>query len=462
MKKLAVVWIVILGFWAPNASADQVKYLARPEQSLAAFMASIDRAQKSIDLATFIFKPCDPSTRILMEKLSARARAGVKVRLLLDAFQQQDAKDNIVDDFARSGVEVRYFSNSIFDINIRLHSKFMIVDGATYIAGGRNLDDTYFGLSDHYNYVDRDVFVNGTSAREASRTFNELWVSKMATPFHGDPNWFEEWDSFCHEKSAEEVHARMNQIKTFLARNTTAILASAPTRQCPSVAFKGDSPDFGSQAYGSEWKNGEGAKNYMTAGRLKRKRATEEVLRFVLSAQSSLFMENWVYMPIESLEKAFAHLRSLKVPVDILTNSDMEEEGPDFFREAKEYAIFTHSERDAVGTQKVGLVSSLGSLESSYALTPVNTPYFIHSKVGVRDGKDVIVGSFNLDSRSTHTNLESVVSIKDCPELAGDVRAGGRQVRAAYEADEKSGEIPAKPEWSFLAKFLAELLITEF
>src|SRR4029079_19304541 len=59
----------------------------------------------------------------------------------------------------------------------RMHEKFVVVDGERYIAGGRNLAESYFGL-DERNFVDRDVYVGGASAAEAARHFEALWTRK--------------------------------------------------------------------------------------------------------------------------------------------------------------------------------------------------------------------------------------------------------------------------------------------
>ena len=58
----------------------------------------------------------------------------------------------------------------------RMHDKGLNVDERKMIRGGRNIEGSYFGYATH-NFVDRDVYVEGDSPREASKYFDELWNS---------------------------------------------------------------------------------------------------------------------------------------------------------------------------------------------------------------------------------------------------------------------------------------------
>src|SRR5438034_294207 len=45
-------------------------------------------------------------------------------------------------------------------------------------ARGGILAESYFGLGDEMNFVDRDVYVDGASALDAKRHFEALWTSR--------------------------------------------------------------------------------------------------------------------------------------------------------------------------------------------------------------------------------------------------------------------------------------------
>ncbi len=447
---------LILFLFAPIAHADQVKYLARGPEALAAFLAQAASARKSIDLATFIFEPCDTSTRMLLDTFARKARSGVRVRVLLDDIMQSRAQKQILADFAhRHGFEFRFYNT--VEKNIRLHIKLMAVDGESYITGGRNISDKYFSLSAEKNYVDRDLLVRGTSGRQAAAAFEELWASKNSSPKVGEGARFEGGQRLCPIDDS----VRRESVRQFLDRNPD-ILARVPTRSCASVKFVADSPDFGHAKYGGgSSAPGSGEDPYMNPGRLERKRATKQMLEFIRGASASLRMENWVYMPIYGLADVLAEARERKVRIRGITNADTED-GPQVFREAMDYAVATYTRRHSVGSQKVRRISSFGGVSDAFELTPRGTKFYLHGKVYLRDERDLVVSSFNLDSRSYNTNLESLVVVKNCPHLVADAEAGLQELIATYDEDVKSGRVPPKKPASLLAKAFAMVALVFF
>lgn len=447
--------VLFVLFQTSVAGADQIRHLRQPEQALSQFVLTIAQAKKSIDITTFILRPCEISTQIIIESLAARASKGVKVRLLVDALTLGLAeRRNLAAYFANYGIQLRLYSAALTPtLNLRLHTKLMVIDGQSYIAGGRNLADAYFGLASDYNFIDEDLFVSGPSAAQAKSAFEELWVAPMTSKVTASAKSFRPWKSFCKV----DPTARVKEVREFFRSRAENLVRSAPLRSCSDVRFSADSPHFTNKKYGDDF-NEKAATTYMTAQRLKMKRATAAVQDFLGKTRVSLSGLNWVYIPIGQLAKSFAALRGQNIPIEILTNADMES-GPKIFREMMEYAIDRSIRRDAVGSQDVQAVSSAGALRDDYDLTPRQSQFFLHSKTLIRDGRDVVVGSFNLDARSHSINLESVITVKGCPSLAKDVQATVNAVRKIHQYDLAQGRIPEKPEPSPLAKILAMLNI---
>lgn len=444
-------WVLFITLVPPMAAADEVKYLGRPEQALVGFLSLAESAKKSIEIGTFIFDPCDSSIQILLGTLARKARAGVKVRVLLDdLFQPRKQKQILADYAAKYGFEFRFYNT--MEKNLRLHIKVMVVDGTTYISGGRNLSDKYFGLSAEKNYVDRDILVAGASAAQATASFRELWDSPMTSRHRGTGANFRNWRALCPFDDS----ARIQSVRDFVIREGAAILERAPTRSCASVKYSADAPDFADIKHGGgQSGGGYGQDPYMNPMRMARKRATKEMITFLRGARSSLRFENWVYMPIYYISDALAFARGRQVQIRGITNADTED-GPEFFREAMDYAVSEYSRAHGVGTQRVSLLSSKGSLRAAHELTPRGPLFYIHSKAVVRDRRDLVVSSFNLDPRSYNTNLESVVTVTGCPLLASDAEDALAELFATHEYDRKSGRVPAKKEPSFFAKLFAK------
>ena len=449
---MKAVLLSLLALAPPAAHADEVRYVKYPAQALAAFRSVIADAKKSLDLTTFIFEPCHAGTQALLEPLAAKARQGVKVRVLLDAYMQSDQqKARLARYFADAGIELRWYnlrSNWDISTNFRSHAKLLLADGERYVSGGRNWADDYFGLYEGINFADRDVLVKGASGREALATFNELWNSRLASKPKTMSAPFKDWSMVCER----DERSRVASVRSFLSAEGARILAGMPSRTCANVSFISDSPDFTHPGLTGDadpvWDN------YMTPMRQRYKRATKAFLDFVNGTRKGAELENWSYIPVNYMQKAFDDLRAKRVPLHVITNSDMD--GPGIIKHAEEYANNTFVGRHNRGSQTIIQLSYHGALSDAHALTPRESPGFrLHGKVGVRDGRDVMVGSFNIDPRSYATNIETTVEVKNCPALAGDLQQEFNRLRRIYVDDVKSGRVPPQEEPSFFAKVIA-------
>lgn len=433
-----------------------MRSLNSPEAAYLEFINQMTQATKTIDVATFIFEPCHPSVQVLMDILSQKAQSGVKVRVLLDGFQQSDEQlQNMAAYFAKNKIQFSAYNGGKINPNIgfRMHTKLMVVDSARYIAGGRNLSDPYFAMDSNINYVDQDLSVTGPAALEAQATFNDLWAATATSRVPAKTN-FIKWDNFCRKDNS----ARRLQISNYFKTEAVRIETLSPVRTCSNVHFSGDLSDFVSNKYSDTPANqyAQPDSEFMTPMRLRRKLSTQAVLNFVNNTQSDLKVVNWVYIPMGFLDDAFANLRNKQITVRALTNEDMED-GPEFFKQSMEYTIKNAAIEDSVGSERVALVSSKGSMGDRYALTPKTATFFIHAKDMVRDGKDAIVGSFNIDPRSYNTNLEAVTTLLNCPTITRDIQASFNVLKQNKINDVNSGQIPVKPEPSFGAKMFAAL-----
>ena len=440
-----------------QARAEEVRYLKRPDAALWAYLGMIHNAKKSVDLATFIFEPCHASGQAVMNELKAKAKSGVRVRVLLDAFMQSKTqRAQLAQNFRDNGIELRWYNPRLFlgvTYNLRTHAKLLLVDNEAYFSGGRNIADDYFGLHPSENFLDTDLAVKGDSAREAAASFQEIWDADSSEPASELGPRFTRWAQVC---STNEEN-RVKSIDAFLKKNGKELSAKAPVRQCASVSFHSDNPDFTRPNLTGDmdprWDT------YMTPMRLRHKRTSKAFLDFLSNTRRGVELENWSYMPVNYMEKAFSDLRARRVPVHVISNANMD--GGDSIRHAEEFVNGSFAKRDNRGTQTVIQLSMHGGMNDSYALTPRGAKFRIHSKVAVRDGTDVLVGSFNIDPRSYSTNLETAVQVDGCPALAKDAQVEFDRLRSTYVADVKSGKIPAPERPSFLGIVLA-LIGTNF
>ncbi len=135
---------------SPPVGGNALHLLTNGEEAFQALEQHIRAAQHSIHITTFILGRDDTGKR-LVQLLAERARAGVKVRLLLDAVGCVLSSRGFVDPLRAAGGEVRRFMPVLpffshrHSANLRNHRKIAIFDQRTAILGGHNLAREYMG-----------------------------------------------------------------------------------------------------------------------------------------------------------------------------------------------------------------------------------------------------------------------------------------------------------------------------
>ena len=111
-------------------------------------LESIESAEHTIDFLTFVYWSGDVGTRFA-EALSGRARAGVRVRLLLDSWGAHPIDRPLVDEMQEAGVNVRWFRPlqrfEPHKMDHRTHRKVLIVDESVGFTGGVGIADEWQG-----------------------------------------------------------------------------------------------------------------------------------------------------------------------------------------------------------------------------------------------------------------------------------------------------------------------------
>jgi len=142
-------------------------------------IAVLKEAERSIYITTFVFGD-DEVTREIVAILSQKARAGVDVKLLIDALGsiRVELFPSILRPLKAAGGDYRFFHSFVrhpfdFRINLRNHRKSIIVDGHTVIAGGMNIAREYFAPR-----LERDVWsdLSFVLLGEATRHYLDIFV----------------------------------------------------------------------------------------------------------------------------------------------------------------------------------------------------------------------------------------------------------------------------------------------
>lgn len=145
-----------------------------------AMLADIQSAQVSINLETYIFRDSDIGMRFV-RALAERARAGVKVHVLVDRIGSSDS-DSVAKHLRAAGVQFRYFRpvrwRTLDRLNNRSHRKLMIADGRIGWTGGFGIDDLWTGNADSSD-VKRDMMfrIVGPVVARMQGLFGNNWTT---------------------------------------------------------------------------------------------------------------------------------------------------------------------------------------------------------------------------------------------------------------------------------------------
>ena len=431
---------------AAQSPVGGIRFFARGEDSLAARLAAIRSAQTSVDLFTYLLEPCDSSGKLLLNALVERARHGVAVRLLLNSSTMQARRTQLpglaayvqrVNSGLKTPIELRLYDHpghgfplNPLQLNNHSHIKLLLIDakGArpALFVGGRNSADGYFGLSSELNYFDQDLLVTyPKTAREAlSGIETALANAVLSTPAAADSSG--EFEGQCLQMSARDAAVE----KAIVAR-AKELPADSRVYACPKVSLAIDDPMY--HAAGLSSPVGD---DHLGNDRLRYKHSTSMVLDFLDHVGSTLVGANQYYIPVAKLRTSLDRLRDSGRNVTIFTNAtgDIDVAG-----RRMNALIADAIQHDTVKNMKVVGLSSQGALRDEGDLSMKGARWRIHTKTAVRDHKDVLVSSFNFDSRSYQINAEDALVVEDCPELAAAMERDYQVFTSVQRADQKCG-----------------------
>ena len=177
---------MVESFGLAPPSECTVRWHGDGEQARDALWQVIDAARVRLDVCTFIIGD-DALGHAVLQRLAARARAGVAVRVLLDGFGALSLPRHHFDALRAAGGKVAVF-RPIFSLrrsgprNLRNHRKLVLADDAWLWSGGRNLAGEYFcgSVAQPVPWRDLSFDLQGGAAAAAARQFDHDWASVRA------------------------------------------------------------------------------------------------------------------------------------------------------------------------------------------------------------------------------------------------------------------------------------------
>ena len=168
----------LTGGWFSDKNGVQV--LTNGEQFYAAELAAIESAQRFVHVECYIFQRGRVSDQIL-HALENRAKAGVEVRLVIDAIGSTAYADSRFSTLRKAGGRVAWYHPvrwySWPRANNRTHRELIIVDGATGFAGGAGFADQWrYTVGKDPKWRDTMVRLEGDAVTGIEATFSENWL----------------------------------------------------------------------------------------------------------------------------------------------------------------------------------------------------------------------------------------------------------------------------------------------
>jgi cardiolipin synthase len=165
---------------APVAKATSIEVLTDAVEFYPQELASIARARRSVHLEAYIFHVSAVADR-LVDLLTERARAGVRVRLVIDAIGSWRTPTAYFDGLRAAGGEVAWYQpvrwHTLKRFNNRTHRELIVIDGDVAFVGGAGIAywwDT--GPPGQPPWRDTMVRLEGTIVTSVQAAFAENWL----------------------------------------------------------------------------------------------------------------------------------------------------------------------------------------------------------------------------------------------------------------------------------------------
>ena len=178
---------------SPFVPGNKITILTDGDQFYPAMLEAIANAKKTITMETYIYWSGEMGRRFA-EAFAERARYGVHVKLLLDAFGSATVGKDILKPLRESGCEVVWYNRILFKtighFNHRNHRKSLIVDGRVAFTGGAGIGDQWQGHGqDPAHWHDMQVRIEGPAAIGLQAGFAQNWLQATGELIIG-PRYF--------------------------------------------------------------------------------------------------------------------------------------------------------------------------------------------------------------------------------------------------------------------------------
>ena len=404
-------------------------------QALVYRLALIESAQHELIMTTFDMSDGE-SGQDLMAALLQAADRGVHVRLMVDginAWLKLERSDLFGAFSTHQNIEIRFYNpirlTKLWKLNYRMHDKYLIADDTAYILGGRNSNNLFLGAyRDTYN-IDRDLYVledTKTNTSDAAQIKEQNSLQDIRAYF--EEIWAQPDQKIFRKKETEKTKEGL----ALLREHYKELQAAYPEAFSDTETL-----------------------------------LTQDLIR----AESIQFLHNPLYadekVPVvyqricQEMEKGEDIL--IQTPY-IICDKGMYQDLTSLCDGGKQIDIITNAVES--GANPWGCTDYLNErehiLKTGAGVYACMAGQSLHTKTVLIDDETSIVGSYNLDLRSTYLDTELMLLVKS-KELNKQLReqAVTYQEKSVYEKagkTEQAGSQYEKKEMSGSQKIIYSIL----
>lgn len=178
---------------------NRFEALLNGDRIFPAMLTAIRDAMKTITFESYIYWS-DAIGKAFAEALAERARAGVKVHVLLDWVGSNKMDPTHLAVMEAAGVEVRKFHKpdwySLARMNNRTHRKVLVVDGKVGFTGGVGIAGLWTGnAQDPQHWRDTHFRAEGPVVAQMQAVFLDNWIKATGAVLHGDDYFPALWEA---------------------------------------------------------------------------------------------------------------------------------------------------------------------------------------------------------------------------------------------------------------------------
>lgn len=165
---------------SPVTGCNETHVLTNGEQAFPDMLQAMENARHHIHIEFYIFRNDEIGVRF-QQVLMSKARAGIKVRFIVDGLGSYYLPGSFVRACREAGVEFYFFLPPLIAtldrrVNYRNHRKILVVDGVVGFIGGINVGNDYLGLYPKMGFWrDTHLRIEGDGVYFLQNTFLSDW-----------------------------------------------------------------------------------------------------------------------------------------------------------------------------------------------------------------------------------------------------------------------------------------------